>query len=66
MTEFRAQILIVVVAQIVVGVAVLGLAALGANSSAIALGVIIPTIVSAYLSARVVMHYGDEADDRRR
>ena len=63
MTESRAHRLINAVAMTVVAVAVLGLDALGANSSAVALGVIIPTIVAARLSARVVMHY---ADDRKR
>jgi len=58
--------LINAVAMVVVSVAILGLAALGANSSAIALGVIIPAIVAARLSAKVVMHYSDNGGDRKR
>ena len=58
MKKYRAQILIVAMASVVVVVAVLGLAVLGANSSAIGLGVIIPTLIAAHLCSRAVMHDG--------
>jgi len=66
MSESKAHIAILVVGSAVVAVAVFGLAALGANGSTIALGLIIPAMVAAYLSSRVVMHYDDEAEDRHR
>jgi hypothetical protein len=64
-TELKAQIMIFVIAAAVMVVAVLGLAALEANSSAIALGVIIPAGVASYLISRVVMHYGRVRDSEK-
>jgi hypothetical protein len=67
MTEARAHLLINLVAMLVVGVLFVGLLALRANSAAIALSVIVPAIVAAHLTAKVVVHYSDsDTEDRKR
>lgn len=66
MTKIRAQALIVVVAMVVIGIAMPGLVVLGANGATIALAVIIPACIASHLVSRVVMHYGDDADESER
>ena len=64
MNERRAYALIVGTAMVVTAVAVLGLHALGARGEALSLGGLIPLLVAAPASARVVVHYS--AVKRRR
>jgi hypothetical protein len=42
------------------------MAALGAGSDLLVFGLLIPVVAVSYLTSRVVMHYGSEADDRKR
>jgi hypothetical protein len=50
---------------LVVTAAVFALSALGANSSALFLGVIVPTLVGSDLCSRVVMYYGPSGQRKR-
>jgi hypothetical protein len=61
MTERRALILFFTVSSLLFGGLFRGLQALSANDSVLFLGFIVPLIVCAHLSSRIVMHY-DEQD----
>jgi hypothetical protein len=65
-TEARAHALIHISAIVVTTIGVLGLAALGVRGVGLSLGALIPLAVAASASARVVMHYGDDAGSRKR
>jgi hypothetical protein len=66
MTKTKALVLIFVGAIALETVAILGLAALGVRGIGLSLGAIVPLALAADGVSRVVMHYGDDADGRRR
>jgi hypothetical protein len=66
MTENKAFLLLVAAGLVFEAVWILGMAALGAGSDLLVFGLIIPVVAVSYLTSCVVMHYGSEADDRKR
>jgi hypothetical protein len=66
MTEGRAQLLVYLAGALATVVGILGLSALGVRGIGITFGGLVPLLVTASASARVVMRYGDEADRHRK
>lgn len=66
MTKARAFLLILVGTLLVSTLALLGLSAIHARGPAVSLSVILPLIIGAHLTSRVVTHYGASEHRRRR
>jgi hypothetical protein len=66
MTKTRAIWLIFIGALVFETVGILGLAALGVRGIGLSLGALIPLALAADGVARVVMHYGVDADEQRK
>lgn len=57
--------LVMIGGLLVIGVSIVGLRALGADESVVALGFIVPLIGGSYLISRIVLHYGANEQRRR-
>lgn len=66
MTERRAIALIAAGGLVLEGSSLTGMYFLGIPGTGLSLGALIPVALSSYAASRVVVHYGEEAERRKR